>query len=161
MKGAMRRSANLLRGVVLVGAVACGGKIVETTPFVEPKTGFTDETDREAKDARSAQQPAAGTTPGHPAPQSTSPLDACAVLCERDARCDTTLPALPVREGEDGDCSNRCEARLSGDECGMENWLSCYAASVDPKTCTPLPGDCRPAYCAWARCAKQPVSNCE
>lgn len=102
------------------------------------------------------------TPPGHPAPTSTMPVDACLVLCERDARCDTTLPAVPAREGETADCQTRCEARLAEkSKCAMDDWLLCYASSVEPDACTPLPDECRPAFCAWARCEKQPVSNCE
>lgn len=137
---------------VLLG---CGGKIVETTPLGEPTPpGAT----------TPVEMPSAAPPPapsGHPAPTSVTPLDACEVLCERDARCDTTLPALPVIDGaSDGDCKARCEKRLAG-KCGIDDWLLCYASAIDPKTCTPLPDECKPAFCAWATCSRQPVSNCE
>lgn len=154
----MRRSRMLFSAVMLVG---CGGKIVETAPFAErDRVAFTEP----QPDVPEAQEPPAppATLPfEEPTPTPTTPLGACEVLCERDARCDTTLPALPVKEGEGGDCKTRCETRLSRDTCGIDGWLLCYAGYVEPSTCTPLPADCRPAFCAWARCAKQPVSNCE
>jgi hypothetical protein len=137
---------------VLLG---CGGKIVETAPmrenppFQPAPVGSVEPVEEEEK-----------PKPGQATPTSVTPLDACEVLCERDARCDTTLPALPARQGERGDCKTRCEARLAG-KCGIDDWLLCYAASIDGHSCTPLPEECRPAFCAWASCSKQPVSNCE
>lgn len=151
------RSSAMLGFVVVAVLVGCGGKIVESAPLPEGRTGFTEEAAAEQEEPGTG----AGTTPGFAAPTSTTPRDACEVLCERDARCDTTLPALPAKEGEGGDCRSRCASRLTNEKCGMDEWLLCYAAAVVPDACTPLPEECRPAFCAWARCAKQPVSNCE
>ena len=143
-----------------VMVVACGGKIVETAPVdANERTGFVPAPGT----TTSPRDPPPGTPtpmPGNPAPASVTPLDACEVLCERDARCDTTLPALPVSRDETGDCRTRCERRLAG-RCGIDDWLLCFAASIQPDACTPLPDECKPAFCAWAACAKQPVSNCE
>lgn len=146
-----------MRSTVWLGllVLGCGGKIVETAPIPESfeKPTAPEEPSTENK---------VGTAPapGNPAPTSVNALDACEVLCERDARCDTTLPALPVREGETGDCKTRCNQRLAG-KCGIDDWLLCYAEAIEPSSCTPLPDTCKPAFCAWASCAKQPVSNCE
>jgi hypothetical protein len=137
--------------------LACGGKVVETAPIQE-NPSFQPVPVAPVEPVRGEEENK--PKPGQPAPTSVTPLDACEVLCERDARCDTTMPALPVRDGESGDCKTRCEERLAG-KCGIDDWLLCYAASVDRDSCTPLPEGCRPAFCAWASCSKQPVSNCE
>jgi hypothetical protein len=144
--------------LLLLLFLGCGGKIVETAAI--PDQHPAEEEPRLEPPPSFGTPAAPGTQPSPPAPTSVTPLDACEVLCERDARCDTTLPALPVREGETGDCKTRCNERLAG-KCGIDDWLLCYASKIEPGACTPLPDDCRPAFCAWAWCAKQPVSNCE
>ena len=134
----------------------CGGKIVEAAPMADEKTSPEDVP--KAEPPPSSPVPAVPTSA--PAPATVTSLDACKVLCERDARCDTTLPALPVKDGDRGrDCESRCEERLAG-KCGVDDWLLCYASRITPDACTPLPEECRPAFCAWAVCAKQPVSQC-
>ena len=148
----MRSSLLLFIVSVLAG---CGGKIVETAPIPDETMPF---------EKPSKTEPPSSTVPdvpsSPPAPATVTSLDACNVLCERDARCDTTLPALPAKDGDSGrDCESRCEDRLAG-KCGVDDWLLCYASRITPDVCTPLPDECRPAFCAWARCAKQPVSNC-
>jgi hypothetical protein len=152
---AMRSSAWLF--VLLLSA--CGGKIVETAPIAETTPVDGDERKSDGQQGTLAPPPPPAPT-GAPAPASVTPLDACEVLCERDARCDTTLPALPVNQDESGDCRTRCEKRLAG-KCGIDDWLLCFASAITPNACTPLPEECKPAFCSWARCAKQPVSNCE
>jgi hypothetical protein len=140
-------------------AGGCGGKIVETAAIAEPAPADDDANgDPRFEPVPTTPVPTPPAT--NPTPTSVTPLDACQVLCERDARCDTTLPALPMREGETGDCHTRCETRLR-ERCGIDDWLLCYAALIDTNACTPLPAECRPAFCAWATCAKQPVSNCK
>lgn len=142
--------------VLLLVLSGCGGKIVvDAAPVGDVPS--TMDTPRKPDDRE--HQPPPFVAPA-PAPATPSPLDACTTLCARDARCDTTIPALPVRDGEDGDCETRCQTRL-GEKCGIDDWLLCYAARVDPNACTPLPEECRPAFCAWAKCARQPVSQCQ
>ena len=148
--------------ILLLFVLGCGGKIVETAPVDDPARTSPAKTDD--GDIRFGPAPAdpapSNPAPSHPTPASVTPLDACEVLCERDARCDTTLPALPVNGEETGDCKTRCEKRLAG-KCGIDDWLLCFASSITPNACTPLPDECKPAFCSWAACARQPVSNCE
>jgi hypothetical protein len=145
----------------LLFVLGCGGKIVETAPFGEPTNPNPDAPKNDGQQKTGfVPVPTTDPAPSNPTPASVTPLDACEVLCERDARCDTTLPALPVNGEETGDCKMRCEKRLAG-KCGIDEWLLCYASSIAPNACTPLPDECKPAFCAWASCAKQPVSNCE
>lgn len=149
--------------VLLLFVLGCGGKIVETAPLDD--RGITDSRNTNSREGDGQQKTGfvpvpADPAPSNPSPASVTPLDACEVLCERDARCDTTLPALPANGEETGDCKTRCEKRLAG-KCGIDDWLLCFASSITPNACTPLPEECKPAFCAWAACAKQPVSNCE
>jgi hypothetical protein len=143
----------------LCAVLGCGGKIVEAAPI--PET-FEKPAAPEAPGTGDAEHELGPGAPagGRAAPANVTPLDACEVLCERDARCDTTLPALPARAGETGDCRTRCDDRLA-EKCGIDEWLLCFASKIERSTCAPLPDECRPAFCAWASCAKQPVSNCE
>jgi hypothetical protein len=146
--------------VCMVIVAGCGGKIVETAPLSEPAPTADDSNVGPPVETATPFPAPAPPAPANPSPTSVTPLDACQVLCERDARCDTTLPALPARKGEAGDCETRCKTRLA-EKCGIDDWLLCYAGLIEPNACTPLPAECRPAFCAWAQCAKQPVSNCE
>jgi hypothetical protein len=151
--------------LLLVVVSACGGKIVETPPDRDPSGGTppastaaspTSPTEPPPAFVEESPPPPAPT----PAPAPRTSLDACNALCERDARCDTTIPALPTNEADTGDCDTRCRKRLAG-KCGIDDWLFCFAERIDPNACTPLPDECRPAFCAWAKCAKQPVWQCQ
>lgn len=145
--------------VVVSVFLGCGGKIVEAAPMPDEKTPFEDAPKAEPSPSASPSL-VPDVPPPSPAPATLSSLDACKVLCERDARCDTTLPALPSKDGDFGsDCESRCADRLAG-KCGVDDWLLCYASHITADACTPLPDECRPAFCAWARCAKQPVATC-
>lgn len=138
--------------------LGCGGKIVDAAPIGDGPIAPVSAPAREDHATTEPQLPK--VPPSNPTPATATPRDACKVLCDRDARCDTTLPALPVREDEQGDCEARCERRLE-EKCGIDDWLLCFASHIEPATCTPLPAECRPSFCAWSRCAKQPVSNCD
>lgn len=146
----------------LLFVLGCGGKIVEKASFDDPAKPISPKPDdQDGRQEKGGFVPVpTDPAPSNPTPASVTPLDACEVLCERDARCDTTLPALPVNREEPGDCKARCEKRLAG-KCGIADWLLCFASSIEPNTCTPLPDECKPAFCSWAECAKQSVSVCE
>src|SRR5689334_17971470 len=91
---------------VLLLLYGCGGKIVETVPVEGERATVQPSPAPTTKDPATA--PPAKEEPATVTPATASSLDACNVLCERDARCDTTLPALPVHDGEGGDCASRC-----------------------------------------------------
>jgi len=149
---------------LLFAITACGGKILEepstssviTAPAGAAPPAPTDATNDSAppdSTGSSAQPGVQGATSGD------GTFDACTILCDRDERCPTTLPAIPTTITGSGDCISRCHARLAG-KCGADAWLLCFASRIDPNACTKLPDECLDTYCAWARCAKQPVASC-
>lgn len=73
--------------------------------------------------------------------------EACAKICERDAKCG----AWRV------DCAERCLGRAS-DGCGAETWLRCYGERIE-EGCAALPPECEAAYCAWAECAGERATD--
>src|SRR5687767_1461104 len=90
--------------LLFIVSTACGGKVVETAPFPDERVPGGD-----APNSEPPSSPVPDVPPSMPAPATVTSLDACKVLCERDARCDTTLPALPVKDGDSGsDCESRC-----------------------------------------------------
>lgn len=117
---------------------ARGGKIVEAAP-IQDETARTAE--RPVEEApENDQQVGIGMPPAHPAPKTVTSLDACEVLCERDARC---------------------EERLAG-KSGIDDWLLCYASRIEPDVRTPLPEECKPAFSRLgelreATCVELPV----
>ena len=135
--------------------VACGGKVLYENAEgrgigPEPAPSAT------VPDPAPTPGPFPSTEPEPPPKPPTSTVeDACNKLCDRDATCPTTLPAIPNAPGDPDDCVLRCRGKAQA-KCGASDWLFCYADRISG--CTALPPECLDAYCAWETCAKQPRS---
>jgi hypothetical protein len=82
-------------------------------------------------------------------PDGPSVYDACAAICERNAKCGADSP----------DCAESCSSEIHGaTTCAAQAnaYIRCYAANLD-SGCAELPPVCENAYCAYTICAGKVV----
>lgn len=135
------------RGVIallVMGACACGGKILE-----DPDGGPESAGNGAASNIGSATT--ATTNPEPPSSPSAdlSMSDACRIVCKRNGRCGG---------GDQIDCESVCMATASS-ACASSYvaFTKCFAKRLDPETCAMVPPSCESDYCAYARCAGKPT----
>lgn len=131
------RLASIL--ALLFSFAACGGKIA-------PGTGG---------DVGAAPAPTPAAAPAAPDPDPPADpfagLSTCEKVCERNGLCG----AQPDVQG----CLERCTNETTGGGCvsAASVYYACFAAHIDDTECAELPTACEGAYCAYARCTRQPL----
>ncbi|AKU98253.1 hypothetical protein AKJ09_04917 [Labilithrix luteola] len=139
--------------MLVVGAVACGGKILE-----DPDGGAANapggETSETSGMTSGGSRPPKATTTTQPTPPSPPPSsdismsEACRIVCARNGHCGGADQVA---------CESDCLTSAKG-ACASSyvTFTKCFALSLDPGSCAMVPPSCESAYCTYATCADKP-----